>query len=107
MKAGFKPFIAAAGAVILLASGASSASADVAGPGQAGKPARCVKKVGEAGGFPGIWRAVHLENHCGRAINVKVVWNNGGDDPCRIIQKDVRWRSESTTIASYEATVWC
>jgi hypothetical protein len=107
MRAGVKTWIAVMGAVMLLASGASSASADTAAESAVGDWARCVKKVGEAGGFPGIWRSVSLENRCGRSIKVIVVWNNGGDDPCSRIRRDTVWRSESTTIASYEGAKYC
>ncbi|MGJ5805119.1 hypothetical protein ACSCB1_39385 [Streptomyces europaeiscabiei] len=107
MRAGFRTWIAIAGAAMLVASGATGASADTAAESAVGDWSRCVKKVDEGGGFPGIWRYVSLENRCGKTIKVIVVWNNGGDDPCKRISRDITWQSESQTLASYEGAKYC
>lgn len=102
--AGFRAWIAASGAAMLLVTGASSASAQTA---EGAAYISCIKKVSEAGGYPGIWRSVTVENRCAWTYDIKLVWNNGRDSPCVELSPEERYRDENNSIASYQGAVHC
>ncbi|MFI7231986.1 hypothetical protein ACIBO5_53110 [Nonomuraea angiospora] len=88
--------IAGAASVSLLATAPTQANADTQTVTQAlGNAPSCVRVWEKKGNAT---KTGYAQNNCGRALNLKIIWANGGDGPCTrvahgqyISHKVARW----------------
>jgi hypothetical protein len=103
MRAGFRALAVASGAAILLIAGSGAASAD---PVETATAISCVKKI-DGGTQDIIYPWARVRNDCAWTYDVKVIWRNGPDGPCRELSPGETMRTISTPGASYQRVDLC
>ncbi|MEU7853897.1 hypothetical protein [Nonomuraea sp. NPDC049141] len=103
IRAGFRALTVASGAAILLIVGSGAASAD---PVEAETAISCVKKI-DSGRYDIIYPWVKVRNDCAWTYDVKIIWNNGPDSPCKELSPGETMKNISSPGASYQRVDLC